>query len=169
MLILAILFWSLVIILGITFLPGILMRGAPYVPTHPRAVEHMVGFSRPKAGECAVDIGSGDGKVVIAMARAGAVAHGYEINPLLVALSRWRIRRAGLRGRAFIHWRNFWNEDFSKFNIVSVYGIGHIMAPLEAKLGRELASGSRVVSNVFPFPNWKVEDELDGVLLYLKK
>ena len=145
------------------------MRGAPFVPTHPRAVEHMLGFARPQAGERMADVGAGDGKIVIAFARAGVEAHGYEINPLLVALGRWRIRRAGLRGRATMHWQNFWQVDFSGFNIVTVYGIGHIMAPLEAKLGRELRAGARVVSNVFPFPNWKLEDEMDGVILYIKK
>lgn len=169
MFILSILFWLLILALFIFFLPGIMARGAPYVPTHPRAVEHMIGFGGPKAGERACDIGSGDGKIVIAMARTGAEAHGYEINPLLVLWSRWRIRRAGLKNRAFIHWRNFWKEDFSKFNIVTVYGIGHIMPALEAKLGRELSSGARIVSNVFPFPSWQSDDALDGVLLYIKK
>ncbi len=166
---LIIIFWFLFIFFALFFLPGLIMRGAPYVPTHPRAVEHMVGFTKPKAGDRAVDIGAGDGKIVIAMARAGAEAHGYEINPLLFALGKWKIRRAGLHGKAFIHWQNFWKLDFSKFNIVTVYGIGHIMSPLEAKLTRELPTGSRIASNVFPFPNWKISDEMDGILLYLKK
>ncbi len=169
MFILSIIFWLLLALLVLFFLPGIMMRGAPFVPTHRRAVEHMIGFTKPKAGDRMADIGAGDGKIVIAFARTGAEAHGYEINPLLVALGKWKIRRAGLRGRAFMHWQNFWTVDFSRFNTVSVYGIGHIMKPLEAKLQKELLIGSRIVSNVFPFPNWRLEDELDGVLLYLKK
>jgi 16S rRNA A1518/A1519 N6-dimethyltransferase RsmA/KsgA/DIM1 with predicted DNA glycosylase/AP lyase activity len=144
------------------------MRGAPYVPTHPKSIEHMLGFARPAPGEKAADIGSGDGRLLIALGRAGVEAHGYEINPLLVLLSRWRIRRAGLSDKAFVHWRNFWAVDFSEFQIVTVFGIGHIMRPLETKLQKELPVGARVISNIFPFPNWHPDDALDGILLYTK-
>ena len=115
------------------------------------------------------DLGAGDGKIVIAFARSGAEAHGYEINPILVLFGRWKIRRAGLRGRAFMHWQSFWGVDLSGFNVITVFGIGHIMNRLERKLQIELLSGARVASNVFPFPNWPPTDSLDGVLLYIKK
>lgn len=168
MFIISIVFWCLFVLLFLFFIPGVIMRGAPFVPTHPRAVAHMLGFSRPRAGERSVDIGSGDGRIVIAMASHGVEAHGYEINPILVLIARYKIWRAGLTGRAFIHWRNFWKEDFSGFDIVTIYGLKGVMSKLESKLDRELKSGSRIISNVFTFPHWKIEDEMDGILLYIK-
>lgn len=117
-------------------------------------------------GEKAIDLGSGDGRIVIALARAGAEAHGYEINPLLVWLGRREIKKAGLEKSAFIHWKDFWSVDFSNFNIVTVFGISHIMRVLKRKCRRELPAGARVVANSFPFPGWQFAEKANNVYLY---
>ena len=116
----------------------------------------------------AADIGSGDGRIVIALARAGAVAHGYEINPLLVWWSRVKIRRAGLDGRAYIHRKNLWHTDFSSFDAVTVFGVFHIMRRLETKLRRELKPGARAVSIGFEFPTWPAAEKYDGIYVNLQ-
>ncbi|MBU4142330.1 hypothetical protein KKE99_05680, partial [Patescibacteria group bacterium] len=61
-----------------------LFFGAPYVPIPKNGLDKMVEFANIKFGQKAVDLGSGDGRIMIAMAKAGAIVHGYEINPLLV-------------------------------------------------------------------------------------
>ena len=131
-----------------------LIRGASFLPTGSRTVERMIDMANIQPGEKTVDLGSGDGRIVIAMAVAGAEAHGYEINPLLVLWSRYRIRRAGMTQRASVHWRSFWKEDLSSFNVVVIFGMFHIMGQLERKLTAELQPRSRVVVNTFHFPNW---------------
>lgn len=147
-----------------------IVRGAVYFPTKPANVEAIVRLAEIKSGEKAVDLGSGDGRIVIALARAGAEAHGYEINPLLVWRSRTAIRRAGLDGRAFVHWRSFWGVNLSDFSLVTAYGIPYIMRSLERKLRRELRSGARVISNIYPFPSWKFKSRVPGgVLLYVRE
>ena len=147
----------------------LIINGAPFVPSHNKTVHKMINLLYIKAGEKAADLGSGNGKIVIALARAGAEAHGYEINPLLVWWSRRNIRQAGLEGKAFVHLRNFWSEDFSDFNVVTLYGVPHIMERLEKKLLQELPRGARVVSNSFTFPDWPWTQKEDNVYLYLNK
>ena len=94
-----------------------LLRGGPYVPSNREIVERMIGMAGVRPGEKAVDLGSGDGRVVIALARAGAEAYGFEINPFLVSWSRRNIKKAGLEGKAFIIKRSFWKENYSKYQI----------------------------------------------------
>lgn len=148
------------------FLIRSMVRGAPFVPTRPEITEEMIRLLEIRPGEKAVDLGSGDGRLVVALARAGAEAHGYEINPLLVWWSRSTIRKLGLRGRAFIHRKSFWGADLSGFNLVTLYGISYIMKGLEQKLQKELRPNARVVSNAFPFPGWPYERKQGPVYLY---
>jgi len=150
------------------FIPVIFFWGAVYLPTKKEAMEEMIALANIKPGEKAVDLGAGDGRVVVCLAKAGLEAHGYEINPVLVLLAKINIRKAGLRGKAFIHFKNFWQEDLSRFDVVAVFGIGHIMDKLEKKLDKELRKGARVVSNSFSFPNWKPSKKEKGVFLYEK-
>ena len=159
----------LVIVAAIAFLIPPLVRGAPFLPSHKSAVERIIELAPPVAGQKAADIGSGEGRIVIALARAGAQAHGYEINPFLVLYSRWRIRMAGLRGKAFIHWASLWNVNYQEYDIVTVFGYTSMMLKLEKKLQEELKPGARVVSCIFPFPNWKQLDNRGRVFLYTKE
>ena len=128
----------------------------------------MIFLADIKPGEKTADIGSGSGELVIAMANAGAKAHGYEINPFLVWLSRRNIKKAGLQGKAFVHWKNFWQIDFFEFDVVTVYGISYIMKTLELKLKKELKKDAKVVSNYFTFPNWPPAKKEDNIYLYIK-
>ena len=132
-------------------------RGAIYDPSTRAEAEVMAGMADVHEGTLAADLGSGDGRVVIALARLGAEAHGYEINPILVAVSRRNILREGLRGRAFIHWGNFWRRSLSRYNLITVFQVGFVMARLEAKLQRELAPGSAIVSHYWRFPGLRPE------------
>jgi hypothetical protein len=141
-------------------------RGAIYDPSSPdktRLIAEMAGI-RP--GEKAADLGSGDGRVVIALARKGAEAHGFEVNPALVVVARRNIRREGLTGRAFIHWGNFWRADLSRFDVVTTFQVGFVMSRLEAKLRRELAEGARIVSHHWRFPSLPLEQERADVYVY---
>jgi len=146
----------------------VLFCGAIYLPTRKRTVKKMIELSEIKSGEIAVDLGSGDGRLVISLAKAGAEAHGYEINPLLVLISRWNIRKARIGDRAFIHFKNFWKEDFSQFDVIAIFGISRAMEALEKRLKKELKAGARVVSNAFPFPDWQYAKKEDTVFLYKK-
>jgi protein-L-isoaspartate O-methyltransferase len=128
----------------------------------------MIEFAKVKKGEKIVDIGSGNGKIVIEFAKLDNVkeAHGFEINPLLVFSSRRKINQLGLQHKAKIHWKDFWKQDFSEFDIINTFQIGFIMAKLEKKLKKELKHGSRIVSNTWKFPNLKLKKHEGDVYLY---
>ena len=138
-------------------------RGAIYVPSTPEKAQQMAELSGLQRGDRAADLGSGDGRVVIACARRGAEAHGFEVNPYLVLVSRRNIRRAGLQDRAFIHWKSFWRADLSGFDVLIIFQGSFVMRRLEAKLRKELAPGARVVSDFWGFPTLP-RDSAQGTL-----
>ena len=148
------------------FLLRPIIRGAVYFPTKPRSVDIMIELSGVRPGQKIADIGSGDGRILIAFAEKGIEAHGYEINPLLVWRSRQAIRRARLENRAFVHWKDFWRVNFSGFDAIIVYGMTHIMDGLENKLGKEVRPGTAVVSNIYQFPHWKPVAQKEKIYLY---
>ena len=155
--------------------------GAPFQPSSDKALSIMLELSgiqdskNKKKKFRIADLGSGDGKVVIGfaqMAPEGSEVHGFEINPLLVWISRLRIKAMGLDKKAFIHRKNYWKQDFSDFDIINSFQINYAMPGLERKFQKELKPGSRVVSNTWKFPKWKPEKKiaygLGDVLLYIK-
>jgi precorrin-6B methylase 2 len=143
-----------------------LRRGPFYVPTKRSYIPHIISLLALRPGEKMADLGSGNGRVLIALAQSGAEAHGFEHNPFLVWYSRHSVRSAGLEKKAFTHRCNFWHQDLSSFDAVVVYGIPYIMPRLERKLRAELRPGSRVVSNAFPFPNWRPAATYKKLYLY---
>lgn len=145
------------------------VRGAPFVTSNNEDVEKMIGLAGIRPGMRMADLGAGDGRIVIAFARAGAEAHGFEVNPFLVWSARRAIKTAGLEKKAFMHRKSFWKVNFAPFDVLTLYGITYIMKELEDKMHRELAPGSRVLSNYFTFPGWKVTEKNDRVCLYMKQ
>jgi hypothetical protein len=143
-----------------------LARGALYDPSSPVQTSLMVDLADVRPGEKAADLGSGDGRVLIALAGRGAEAHGYEVNPFLVLLSCRNIRRAGLEGKAFVHWRSFWRADFSPFSLITVFQVDFVMGRLETKLKRELPDGARIVSHHWRFLDWPPEKVRGDMYLY---
>lgn len=144
-----------IILLGVIYFIGRpIVQGALYFPTSPRGVREIIYLADVCAGQKIVDIGSGDGRVLIATAKLGAVAVGYEINPWLVWRSRRAIMQAGVANRVTVHWESFWRANLSEFDTVIVYGIPYIMHRLKKKLERELRPGTKVLSNAFDIPGW---------------
>jgi len=135
--------------------------GAPYVPTNRALVERMLDLARVGADTTLVDLGSGDGRIVIAAARRGARATGYEINPSLVRRARRAAERAGVNGRARFVRKNFHKADFAAYDVVTIYGVTSIMRKLEGRLQSDLHQGARVVSHAFTFPHWQGRSEGD--------
>ena len=141
-------------------------RGAVYAASPPDKVQLIAELSGAGPADRAADLGSGDGRIVMALARRGAEAHGFEINPLLVLLSRRAVARAGLEGRAFIHWSSFWRADLSAFDVVTLFQGSFVMRRLEAKVRRELHPGARVISDYWAFPSLPADRRVGTVYRY---
>ena len=142
--------------------------GAPFVPTELDRVEDMADLALVQAGDKAVDLGSGDGRVLVALARAGAEVHGYEINPVLVLWSKFQLFRNGVSHLGNVHWKSFWNVDLSGFDLITIYGNPKIMERLETKLQREMNQEARLIAYNFPLPNWQSVKQQNDVYLYTR-
>jgi hypothetical protein len=143
-----------------------MLKGAPYAPIHKEHLPIMLKLLRVKPGEKAVDIGAGDGRIVIALAQAGADAHGFEINPLLVLWAKWNIFRSGTRGKAHVHLQNFIKADFSDFDIFTTYLTQFGMKNVEKKLTKEAKPTARIAADFFQLPTWKASKHEGTIYLY---
>jgi len=151
------------------YLYAILFWGAIYVPSTKEKVERMVKLLQVKPGQKIIDLGAGDGRLLIALAKEGVKAYGYEINPFLVSRAMKNIREAGMVGKAFVYWKSMWSVNLKDYDAVVMFPMGHIMKSLENKFNKELKTGSKVISNTFDLPNWKPEITENHVYLYIKK
>lgn len=143
-----------------------LLRGAPYAGISKKKINTMMELLDAKRGKF-IDIGSGDGRIVIAAARLGMTSYGIEINPLLVLISGIKLKKENLKN-AHIILGDCWKHSFSEYDCVTVWGTTHMTNALEKKLLLELKPGAKVVSNHFRFPNWKAKKSKNDVHLYIK-
>ena len=142
--------------------------GGPYVPTQNAHVDEMIRVAKLVASDKVTDLGSGDGRIVIAAAKAGvADALGIEINGALVRVSKRSANRLGLKNARFIK-ESFWKTNVSDRTVVFLYQVPYAMRRLETKLQEELPTGARVISNDFTFVNWKPAEEHGRIRVYVK-
>jgi len=145
---------------------NVLQPGAIYYPTTDSAVTQILKLSQAGSKDTLIDLGSGDGRILIAAARLGAVAIGYEINPFLVWQSRRRIHQAKLDKLATVRWKSFWQADFSQATIVTVYLLPHLMNRLQRLLEKEVNHSIRLVANNYPFPQLTPVKHYRQIYLY---
>ncbi len=141
-----------------------IVRGAPYLPTLRPQITAALDLLDLRPGQLLVELGSGDGRVVKAAARRGWRVVGYEINPLLHMIARWRCRR--YRSQVTLHCRDMWSVRLPAADGVFIFGVEHIMARIGDKLDRELEPGTRVVSFALELPGRKPLETRHGIFLY---
>ncbi len=129
---------------------------APFVPSPQEVVDRMLELAEVSEGDLLYDLGSGDGRIVIAAARRyGARAVGFEIDPALVTDSQRNIKEAGMEHLAEIREQDIRTVDFSPASVVTMYLYPGANLRLRAALMRQLKPGSRVVSHDFSMGDWK--------------
>lgn len=134
---------------------------APYVPTADEVVAEMLRGAKVGPGDVVYDLGSGDGRIVIAAARDfGARAIGIELDPALVQQSRDAANAAGVGDRATFVWKDIFEADLSPATVVTVYLFPEVNARLLPKFRRELRPGTRVVSHQYPIGDWRPDRSL---------
>jgi len=128
---------------------------APYIPTPEPIVDRMLEAAHIKSGETVYDLGSGDGRVVIAaVQKYGAKAVGVEIRPDLCRQAEARIKSLGLEDRVTMIEGSALRVDLSPADVVTMYFLTSSNERLKPNLER-MKSGSRVISNEFPVRGWK--------------
>ena len=132
----------------------------PFVVTPEEIVERMLRMAEVKAGDTLVDLGSGDGRIVIAAARRGAQAYGVDLDPELVKLATENARRAGVAERARFEVRDLFDTDLSKASVITFYLLPEINAKLQPRL-LALKPGTRIVSHDGGIGDWPSDERLE--------
>lgn len=158
---------------GLCFGAAALAQQAPYapasgqpgkdvvwVPTPQVTAERMLDLARVGPKDFVVDLGSGDGRLVIAAAKRGARALGVEFNPELVELSRRNAEQAGVAGRARFVAGDFFKTDFSTASVVTLFLLTEINVRLRPKL-LALRPGTRIVGNTFNLGDWAPDESAE--------
>ena len=127
-----------------------------YMPTPPAAVDAMLRLANVTENDTVYDLGSGDGRIVIAAARDfHARAVGVELDPALVAESRSRAREAGLSDRAVFLEADIFKVDLKNATVVTLFLLPGPNLEMIPKLLSELEPGSRVVSHMHDMGDWQ--------------
>ncbi len=128
-----------------------------WVPTPPELVEAMLDLAKVTPQDYVMDLGSGDGRNVIAAARRGARALGVEYNPKMVVLSKRNAAAAGVADRATFVEGDMYEADISKANVMALFLLPSNMLQLRPKF-LNLRPGSRIVSNTFGIEGWTPDE-----------
>lgn len=155
------------LILSLIVLPFgfVLLFGAPYLPTRKAQANMALDMLNLKKGDIFVDLGSGDGAVLIEAAKRGYRCYGYELNPLVWLVSKLRMLRYG--SQVTIYCRNFWTEPLPvNTNGVFVFLLAKYMEKLDQKLTNELKKKTHVVSYTFEIPHKKSIHAQQALFLY---
>ena len=151
---------SVLVILVIFLVIGTLAYGgwsaAPWVPLWRRDVRRMLALAEIKPGEKLIDLGAGDGRIIVMAARRyQANAVGYEIAILPFFFGYIRIILTGTHGRAELKYKNFFHQDLGQADVITAFLTPQAMEKLKPKLETETKPGCRVVSYAFAVPGWQ--------------
>jgi len=128
----------------------------PFITTPGDVVERMLELAGTRAGDLVADLGSGDGRIVIAAARKyGARGLGIELDAALAAASRKNAAAAGVADRVSIVQGDVLSADFSQATVVTVYLLPGLIGKLEPRFLGELKPGTRIVSHSFRMASWR--------------
>jgi hypothetical protein len=131
------------------------LADVPYVPTPPAVVDAMLGLAGVGPADYLIDLGSGDGRIVIAAAKQrGARGMGVEIDSALVGAARREAQREGVAGRVEFREQNLFTTDIDRATVVTMYLYPRLMLQLRPRLFTELKPGTRVVSHDFDMERW---------------
>jgi SAM-dependent methyltransferase len=130
-----------------------------WVPTADTMVSQMLDMAKVGPGDYVIDLGSGDGRMVIAAARRGAQAHGVEFNPDMVELARKNANAAGVTRLATYEKGDLFEADLSKATVVTMFLMDWINLKLRPSL-LQLKPGTRIVSNTFSMADWTADERV---------
>jgi SAM-dependent methyltransferase len=143
---------------------GVLAVGAPYLPTLGPQTKAALELINLRAGDTLLELGCGDGRVVVAAAKQGYRVVGYELNPLLFAFV-W-LRTLRYRRNVTIIWGNYWSKLWPEADAIFVFLLPKYMKKLDTRIEQYPVRPVKLVSFAFQIPGKKPTAKKDGVYLY---
>ena len=132
----------------------------PYVNTPVEIVERMMRMAEVGPGDHVIDLGSGDGRLVIAAAKRGASGLGVDLDPNLVRLAKQNAQKAGVGDRAKFEVKDIFETDLSRATVVTMYLLPDFNAKLLPKF-LNLKPGTRIVSHDGGIGDWPADETLE--------
>jgi len=144
---------------------------AAWQPTDRTTIHRILSLAMVKQGELVVDLGCGDGRIVVLAAREFAArAVGVEIDPVRALWGKIWIGLLGLSGRAQVNWGNMYKLDLRRADVIILFLSAKANRRLKHRLEGQLRQGARIVSYYHPMPDWtpdQIGSSRDGHPLYL--
>jgi hypothetical protein len=133
----------------------------PFVGTPMNVVEAMLDIAKVGPNDFLIDLGSGDGRIVIAAAKnRGARGVGIELEPALVNDARREAERQGVKDRVEFRVENLFLTELDRATVLTTYLYPRVNAELRPRIFAQLKPGSRVVSHEFDFGAWKPDAQV---------
>jgi 16S rRNA G966 N2-methylase RsmD len=133
---------------------------APFYASSSQDILKMFELANLGQKDVVIDLGSGDGRVALAASRIAKQAVGIEINPFLTIISRF-MALISTNGRVKFINNNFWKENLARYDVIFMYLSPGQNAKLRKKFEKELAPGTKIVTNSFKIKGWKAKKQLD--------
>ena len=130
-----------------------------WIPTAQALAEKMLNLAQVTSQDYVIDLGSGDGRIVIAAAKRGARALGIEYNPDLVALSKRNAAREGVGDKARFIEGDIFKSDFTQATVLTMFLLPELNIQLRPAI-LDLKPGTRIVSNYFDMGEWRADESV---------
>ena len=146
-------------------MPG---KDVVWVPTPTHVVEFMLDLAKVTPQDFVIDLGSGDGRIVIAAGKRGARGFGVELNENLVQLSNDEAARQGVAERVQFHVRDMFQTDLSPASVLTTYLLPHLNVRVRPQLLKQMKPGSRVVAYAFHMGEWQPDQvaQINGLTVH---
>ena len=136
---------------------GLVGKDVIWVPTPQALVDKMLDMAQVTASDTVIDLGSGDGRMVITAAKRAARASGIEYNQELVELSKRNAEQAGVAGKTSFVKADLFESDLSHATVITMFLLPDLNRRLRPKL-LALKPGTRIVSSLFDMGDWQADD-----------
>jgi len=128
----------------------------PYAGTRPEVIAAMLNLAAVRPGDHVIDLGTGDGRILIAAARdRGAGGLGVDLDPVLIRDARAAAERAGVASRVRFHTQDLFETALGPASVVTMFLLPEVNLRLRPRILAELEPGSRVVSHAFGMGEWQ--------------
>lgn len=147
-------------------MPG---KDVVWVPTPPQVIDFMLDMAKATPRDFVVDLGSGDGRIVLGAARRGIKARGVELNADLVQLSREEAERMGVSQHAEFVVQDMFKADLTQTSVLMTYLLPHLNRRVRPMALAQMKPGSRVVTYAFHMGEWQPDRvaQINGLTVHL--